>query len=78
MKVLIVGSGYVGLTTGSALAYLGHEVTLLDKNEEKIMRLRDGEVPIYERGLSEVLDESKQNIQFISSWNDFDSNVDVN
>lgn len=77
MKVLIVGSGYVGLTTGSALAYLGHEITLLDINEDRILRLRDGEVPIHERGLAEVLEESKENIQFTSSWEDFNSNVDI-
>lgn len=77
MKVLIVGSGYVGLTTGSALAYLGHEITLLDINEDRIMRLRDGQVPIHERGLAEVLEESKENIRYTSSWNDLDPNVDI-
>ncbi|MFC5703558.1 UDP-glucose dehydrogenase family protein [Cohnella faecalis] len=77
MKVLIVGSGYVGLTTGSALAYLGYEVTLLDINKERILQLRDGEVPIHERGLSEVIKESKHNMKFISEWESFDSNVDV-
>lgn len=77
MRVLIVGSGYVGLTTGSALAYLGHQVTLLDINEERIMRLKDGEIPIHERGLAEVIGESRHNIEFISRWEEFDSSVDI-
>lgn len=77
MNILIVGSGYVGLTTGSALAYLGNKVTLLDINEERIMRLRDGEVPIHERGLAEVIRESRQNMKFISDWDHFDPTVDI-
>lgn len=77
MKVLIVGSGYVGLTTGSALAYLGHEITLLDIKEERIIRLRAGEVPIHEHGLAEVIEESRHNMEFISNWDDFDSMVDI-
>lgn len=77
MKVLIVGSGYVGLTTGSALAYLGHEVMLLDINADRIALLRDGVVPIHERGLAEVIAEAKSRLRFYSSWDDFDSSADV-
>jgi len=77
MKVLIVGSGYVGLTTGSALAYLGHEVILLDNNVERIERLRSGEVPIHERGLAEVIEEARGNMRFISSWDAFDPSAAI-
>lgn len=77
MKVLIVGSGYVGLTTGSALAYLGNEITFLDINKDRIIRLRNGQIPIHERGLAEILEESKDNVRFISEWNEFDSNADI-
>ncbi|QHT59914.1 UDP-glucose/GDP-mannose dehydrogenase family protein [Paenibacillus lycopersici] len=77
MRVLIVGSGYVGLTTGSALAYLGHEITLLDIDADRIMRLKDGEVPIHEKGLNELLSEARHNMNFISTWNDFDSSADI-
>lgn len=77
MKVVIVGSGYVGLTTGCSLAYLGHQVTLLDIDKVKIAKLQNGQVPIHERGLQEVMVDSKENIRFISSWDEFDPEVDV-
>lgn len=77
MKVTIVGSGYVGLTTGSALAYLGHQVMMLDTDTEKIHRLKEGDIPIHERGLTEILQESRANIRYSSDWNEFDPTVDV-
>lgn len=67
----------MGLTTGSALAYIGHEVTLLDIDKDRIARLQAGEVPIHEHGLSEVIEESRHNMQFISAWDDFDPSADI-
>ena len=55
MKIAIVGSGYVGLVTGVCLADFGHDVTCIDKDEAKIAALEQGEVPIYEPGLSELV-----------------------
>lgn len=55
MKIAIVGSGYVGLVTGVCLADFGHEVTCIDKDQGKISDLERGEVPIYEPGLSELV-----------------------
>ncbi len=77
MKVTIIGSGYVGLTTGVALAYIDHQVTLLDIDQQKIERLANGEIPIYEPGLKELLEDAKKNISFISSWDSFDPTTDV-
>ncbi len=54
MNVSIVGAGYVGITTGVALAYLGHTVTLLDSDQSKIALLREGKFPIYEPFLEEI------------------------
>lgn len=54
MNVSIVGAGYVGITTGVALAYLGHKVTLLDADEARIRMLREGRFPIYEPFLEEI------------------------
>ncbi len=54
MKVSIVGAGYVGITTGVALAYLGHAVTMLDADESRIALLRQGKFPIYEPFLEEI------------------------
>ena len=53
MRVSIVGAGYVGITTGVALAYLGHSVTLLDSDESRIDLLCQGRFPIYEPFLEE-------------------------
>ena len=54
MKIAIIGSGYVGLTTGTCLAELGNTVTCIDNNEEKIRILNSGEMPIFEPGLAEL------------------------
>ena len=55
MKITVVGSGYVGLVTGTCLAEVGHSVTCLDVNQEKIDGLRQGISPIFEPGLSELI-----------------------
>jgi UDPglucose 6-dehydrogenase len=56
VKIGIVGTGYVGLNTGACFAFLGHDVTCVDVDAEKIAQLRAGEVPIYEPYLAELLD----------------------
>ena len=53
----VVGVGYVGLTTGACLSHLGHTVVCGDVDEEKINRLRNGEIPIVEHGLTEIVNE---------------------
>ena len=55
MKITIVGAGYVGLVTGTCLAETGNEVTCVDCDERKIALLRQGQSPIYEPGLGELL-----------------------
>ncbi|HVN51669.1 MAG TPA: UDP-glucose/GDP-mannose dehydrogenase family protein [Acidimicrobiales bacterium] len=54
-RVAVIGTGYVGLTTGAYLAHIGHEVTCADVVEEKVARLTRGEVPIHEPGLAEMV-----------------------
>lgn len=62
MKIAVVGTGYVGLVTGTCLADLGNDVICIDINEEKINTLRQGKSPIYEPGLDELLTKNiKQN-----------------
>ena len=54
-KVAVIGTGYVGLTTGACLAHLGHTVCCLDVVPEKIASLERGEIPIVEDGLAEIV-----------------------
>lgn len=55
MKIAIVGTGYVGLVTGTCLAEVGHEVTCVDIDVEKIKTLKDGGCPIFEPGLQRLI-----------------------
>jgi len=55
MRVTVVGTGYVGTVTGACLAYLGHRVTCVDTDQNKIERLRRGDPVIYEPGLEQLL-----------------------
>ncbi len=55
MKLSIVGSGYVGLVTGTCFAEVGHEVICIDNNKEKVKQLQAGKIPIYEPGLEDLI-----------------------
>ena len=62
-KIAVIGTGYVGLTTGACLSHLGHEVICADVIPEKVDALNRGEIPILEAGLEELVNEGRQSGQ---------------
>ena len=60
MRVCVIGTGYVGLVTGVCLSHIGHDVICIDNNEEKVKLMQSGQSPIYEPGLSELMQSSMQ------------------
>ena len=58
MKITIVGTGYVGLVTGTCLAETGNDVLCIDIDEAKVAKLKNGECPIYEPGLKPLLERN--------------------
>ena len=72
MKVLVIGTGYVGLNTGVVLAYLGHHVTCLDLIPEKIDSLKKGIPPIYEPNLETMLTLAYDHLTFTTDYDQAD------
>lgn len=60
MKIAVVGTGYVGLVTGTCFAETGIHVSCIDIDQKKIQRLKDGEIPIYEPGLDVLFERNKR------------------
>ncbi len=77
MRVAIIGTGYVGLTTGVCLAFIGHDVWCLDTDASKIEALRAGHIPIYEPNLADVLEEARLRITFTTSYAEAIPGADV-
>jgi len=67
MKITVIGTGYVGLVSGTCFAHAGHEVVCVDIDENKVLRLQNGEVPIYEPGLEDLFKNNKERLSFTSS-----------
>lgn len=68
MNVAIIGTGYVGLTTGACLAFLGHKVTCVDADERKIQALLEGKIPFYEPHMEELVADARENLNFTTSY----------
>lgn len=70
MEIAVIGTGYVGLVTGVCLAEIGNNVTCIDIDDVKIEKLKNGEPPIYEEGLEEILNKNILNgsLTFTSTY----------
>jgi UDPglucose 6-dehydrogenase len=78
MKIVVAGTGYVGLVTGACLSEVGHSVTCVDIDENKVEKMKQGISPIYEPGLDELLkrnhDEGRLDftVDYINAYKDAD------
>ncbi|WP_270565917.1 UDP-glucose dehydrogenase family protein [Clostridium beijerinckii] len=78
MKIVVAGTGYVGLVTGACLSEVGHSVTCVDIDEKKVQKMKEGISPIYEPGLDELLkrnhDEGRLDFttDYINAYKDAD------
>ncbi|KKR54648.1 MAG: Nucleotide sugar dehydrogenase [Parcubacteria group bacterium GW2011_GWA2_40_23] len=79
MKILIIGTGYVGLVSGTCYAELGHEVVCVDNDSTKIEKLSRGEVPFFEQGLADLISKNKTagRLQFKLSLKDDVNSSDI-
>jgi UDPglucose 6-dehydrogenase len=79
MKLTIIGTGYVGLVTGTCFAEVGHQVICVDNNAEKVKLLQEGGIPIYEPGLDDLVRKNVAagRLRFSASTKDGVENSDV-
>ena len=72
MRIAVIGTGYVGLVAGTCFAESGNTVTCVDIDEDKVQKLKDGQVPIYEPGLEELLRRNVADgrLHFTTSYED--------
>lgn len=77
MKIVVAGTGYVGLVTGVAMAHMGHQVTCVDVSEEKIKILNSGRSPIYEQNLEEEMYKYRDNLTYTMDYKNAYRDADV-
>lgn len=68
MKIAVAGTGYVGLVTGVCLAEHGHLVTCVDVDEAKVALMQQGVSPIYEEGLSELMNKNRDRLTYTTDY----------
>ncbi|MDW8426037.1 MAG: UDP-glucose/GDP-mannose dehydrogenase family protein, partial [Meiothermus sp.] len=73
----VIGTGYVGITTGVTLAYIGHQVTCVDVDQHKLALLRSGKAHIYEPGLEELMHLARERLKFTDSYAEAVPDADV-
>ena len=77
MKIAVAGTGYVGLVTGVCLASKGHRVSCVDVDEKKIELMKQGISPIYEPGLSELMLQNMDHLDFTTDYQSAYEDADV-
>ena len=77
MKVAVAGTGYVGLVTGVALAHIGHNVTCVDVDKEKVEKMKNGISPIYEQDLEELMFKNKDRLDYTLDYKNAYKDADV-
>ncbi len=77
MKVVMIGTGYVGLVSGACFADFGHHVTCVDKDEDKIGQLNRGEMPIYEPGLEPLVESNVEAGRLVFTTGDDEAIADA-
>lgn len=79
MKIVVIGSGYVGLVAGACFAEMGNKVTCVDVSKEKINKLENGIIPIFEPGLEQIIinNKDKGNIFFTTSLDEVLNEAEV-
>lgn len=71
MKISFIGTGYVGLVSGVMMSHLGHEIVCLDVDQNKILKLKNKQTPIYEPGLNEYIEKygNSKRLNFVHGYN---------
>lgn len=77
MKIAVAGTGYVGLVTGVALAHIGHNVTCVDVDKEKIDKMKKGISPIYEQDLEKLMRENSDRLDYTLDYKNAYKDADV-
>lgn len=79
MKIVVAGTGYVGLVTGACLSEVGHNVTCVDVDEKKVAIMKKGISPIYEPGLDELLERNYKEgrLDFTTDYKNAYKNADI-
>jgi UDPglucose 6-dehydrogenase len=77
MNISIIGTGYVGLVSGACFASLNHNVICVDVDEDKITKINTGVSPIYEKGLTQLLQKNRNRIRATSSYEKAVQNSDI-
>ena len=79
MNIAIIGTGYVGLVSGTCFAEMGVNVCCIDKDQTKIEALRRGEIPIYEPGLAELVAKNRAQgrLSFYTDLGEVINEVDI-